>query len=244
MNPMTEAEITDLKQTSNWLLRERTQKNQKEFQLDACPQFAWHPWRGELVFANGGVPKVVARVQVVGSLGQKGNVWTWAWARPDLPAAVRQDMLKVRQFGEERGVHFLIQPKWPATEADGAQMMAIACKVLDAKGGIKCPGPEGTVFLVFTDLRSVSDRRRVFGAQTCSHVLEEGRPILLVSREKDGEVLAVCGGEDDTPETTKSLPLDKLLGLDGSLADLADMPDGWVALRESPDQDWVRSKSE
>ena len=51
-------------------------------------------------------------------------------------------------------------------------------------------------------------------------------------------------GEDDSPETTKSLPLDKLLGLDGSLADLADMPDGWVALRESPDQDWVRSKSE
>jgi hypothetical protein len=57
-------------------------------------------------------------------------------------------------------------------------------------------------------------------------------------------VLAVCGGEDDTPETMKDLTLDRLLGLDDGLTSLADLPDGWVALRESTDQDWARSKPE
>jgi hypothetical protein len=244
MNAMSQQEVTDLKQSSNWILKERMERARKEFGLDAAPQFAWHPWRGELVFSNQGAPKVVARIQVVGSLGVKGNVWTWGWARPDLLPSIRQGALRVRQYGEEHGVPFLIQPKWPAVEADGTQMMAIACKLLDAQGGVKCPGPEGTTFLVFTELRSAVDRKRVFGARACAHVLEQGRPILLLSRETDGEVLAVCGGEDDTPESTRSIPLDRLLNLDGSLADLADMPDGWAAFREAPDQEWARSKAD
>ena len=65
-----------------------------------------------------------------------------------------------------------------------------------------------------------------------------------MSRELDGEVLAVCGGENDSAATTRVLPLDRLLDLDTTLSQLADMPDGWVALRESADSDWVRSKAE
>lgn len=244
MEPMSEKELLDLRQSSNWSMRERMDRNQKEFQLDAYPNFAWDAWRGELVFSRGGVPGVVARIQVVGTLAAKPGIWTWAWAKPELLAPVRQAVLQVRAFGEERSILSLIQAKWSATEADAWQMTAITRKLVDAKGAFKCPGGEGATFMVFTDVRSVSDRKRVFGAQTCSHVLEEDRPILLVSREADGEVLAVCGQEDDSAETARSLPLDRLLSLDGSLADLADLPDGWLALRASPDQDWLRSKSE
>jgi hypothetical protein len=242
MEPMSEKELLELRQSSNWHMRALMERNEKELQIAAYPNFAWDAWRGELVFSRGGVPGVVARIQVVGSLSAKA--WTWAWAKPELLPPVRQGVLQVRKFGEERSILSLIQPKWAATEADAWQMTAVTCKLLDAKGAFKCPGAEAATFMVFTDLRSVSDRKRVFGAQTCSHVLEEDRPILLVSRELDGEVLAVCGQEDDSAATSRSLPLDRLLGLDGSLADLADLPDGWVALRDSPEQDWVRSKSE
>lgn len=244
MNPMSEKELLELRQSSNWFMRSLMDKNQKEFRLDAYPQFGWDAWRGELVFSSGGVPRVVARIQVAGVLASKAKTWTWAWAKPDLLAPVRQAALQVRRFGEERAVLSLIQPRWAATEADAWQMTAITCKLVDGKGAFKCPGPEATTFLVFTELRNVSDRKRVFGAQTCSHVLEEDRPILLVSREADGEVLAVCGGEDDSAATARSLPLDRLLAFDAGLAELADLPDGWVALRESPDQAWVRSKSD
>lgn len=244
MNPMSDQEIQEFRQSSNWTMRERMDRVQKEFRLDAYKQFAWDPWRGEIVFANGGVPGVVARIQVAGVLaGKKNPVWTWAWAKPDLLAPVKQAALRVRQFGEERGILSLIQAKWPAQEADAWQMTAVTCRLVDAAGAFKCPGADASTFLVLTDIRGVTDRKRVFGAQTCSHVLDEGRPILLLSREADGEVLALCGGEDDSPAAFRALPLDKLLGLDSSLLDLADMPDGWAAVRESDFQDWARSPS-
>lgn len=242
MNPMSDAEILEFRQSSNWTMRERMDKVQKEHKLDSYKQFAWDAWRGELVFSNAGAPGVVARIQVVGTLSAgKNPVWTWAWAKPELLAPVRRAVLDVRKFGEERGILALIQAKWPAQESDAWSMTAVACRIADAAGAFKAPGPESSVFFVFTDIRSAGGRKRVFGAQTCSHVLEEGRPILLLSRESDGEVLALCGGEDDSPAGFRSLPLDKLLGLDPSLADLADMPDGWAAVRESETQDWVRS---
>lgn len=244
MNPMSEGEQLELRQSSNWEMRELMEKNRKEFGLDALPQFAWSPWRGELVWAVGGVPKVLARIQVAGILSARNRTWTWAWALQGLVDPVKQASLRVRELGEQRTVLWFSQPRWTATEQDAWQMTAITCKLSGGKGGFKCPTPEGAAFLVLTDLRSVSDRRRVFGAQACSHVLDDGRPILLVWRETEGDVLAFCGADDDTASSTRSLSLDQLLALDPSLDALADMPDGWGAFRESPDAEWVRSKSE
>ena len=241
MDPMPEAELRDLRQNSNWSMREQMERNQKEFQLDSFSRFDWDPWRGELVFSTAGVPKVAARVQVVGSLSAKFKTWLWAWANPNLLAPVRQSVLKVRKFGEERGILTLIESKWAAKEADAWQMTALSDRLIDAKGAFKCPSDDGFTFMVFTEIRAVSDRKRIFGAKTCSHVLDGNRPILLVSWEADGEVLAVCGGEDDSAATIRDLTLDQLRGLDPDLTQLAGMADGWVALRESPEHDWVRS---
>ncbi len=244
MNPMTESEVHEFRQDANWVMRTRNEEVEKEFHLRDFPHFAWHPWRGELVFSKGGLPGVVAQIQVAGSLAARGKTWTWSWANPALPACLQQVALRARQFGEERGVPTLIQPRWAATEADAWQMAAVACKLSEGRGAFKCPGPDATTFLVFTALRAVSDRKRVFGARTCAHVVGGDRPVLLVSRELDGEVLAVCGGEDDSAEAMHALTLDQLLGLDPSLLALADLPDGWVALRDSQEHDWARSQAE
>lgn len=241
---MSESEQHELRQSANWDLRQLMDRNEKELGLGRYPQFAWHPWRGELVWASHDVPKVVARVQVAGLWSDKNKSWTWGWALPSLLPPVREAVVRVREFGEQRTVLSLLQPKWAATEQDAWHMTAIACKLIEGKGAFKCPGPDGSTFLVFTDLRPVADRTRVFGASVCPHVLDEGRPILVLSREADGEVLAVCGGDDDAGAPMRSLTLDQLLGLDDTLAALADMSDGSVALRESPEQDWARSKSE
>lgn len=242
MEPMSEAESLELRQSSNWILQRQREQNEKDFALASFKRFDWHPWRGELVFSEGGIPRVVARIQVAGTWAAKAGTWTWAWANQALLPAVKQSVLRVRDFGEQRGVLALIQPRWAATESDAWQMTAIVGKMTDAKGAFKVPTADGAVFLVFSEIRKVGDRKRIFGARTCSHVLEEGRPILLVSREADGDVLAVCGGDDDTETTVRDLPLDTLLNLDSSLAELADLPDGWVALRESEDGPWTPSK--
>lgn len=244
MNPMSDKEVEDFLRQANWYMRGLMEQNQKDFKLDAYTRLDWHQWRGELVFSISGVPKVVARIQVVGTLSTKTNSWFWAWANSGLLDPVRTSARKAREFGIERGMLRLMQPRWAAKDKDAWEMTAATAKLTDAKGAFRCPAQDGTAYMVFTDIRAVSDRKRVFGARTCTHVLDDDRPILVVSREADGEVLAVCGGEDDTPATTKDIALDELLGLDAGLTSLADMPDGWVALRESTDQDWTRSKAD
>jgi len=244
MNPMSELEFQDFLRQSTWFMRGQMDENQKAFQLDSYRRFDWDQWRGELVFSSGGTPKVVARIQIVGSLSTKSNAWAWAWANPGYLASIRKAVLRAKEFGTERGVLRLIQAKWAAKESDAWEMTAVTAKLSEAKGAYRCPSQDGFTYMIFTDIRAVSDRKRVFGAQTCSHVLEEHQPILVVSRELDGEVLAVCGGENDSASTTRVLPLDRLLDLDPALAQLADLPDGWVALRESSDDDWIRSKAE
>jgi hypothetical protein len=244
MSAMSDKEVEDFIRQANWFMRGQVDQNQKEFKLDAFPRFDWNQWRGELVFSSGNVPKVVARIQVVGSLSTKANSWFWAWANSGIFEAVRKSARRTREFGIERGILRLMQPRWAAKDKDAWEMTAVTTRITDAKGAFRCPAPDGFTYMVFTDIRVVSDRQRLFGAKTCSHVLEEDRSILLVSRELDGEVLAVCGGEDDTPETTRDIPLDKLLDLDPTLIALADMPDGWAAMREASDQDWARSKAE
>ena len=92
MTPMSEKEFQDYLLQANWFMRARMDENKKEFQLDTFQRFDWSPWRGELIFSNGGVPKVVAKIQIVGSQSTKMSAWTWAWATPGLPAVVRQDL--------------------------------------------------------------------------------------------------------------------------------------------------------
>lgn len=245
MNPMSEQEFQDFVRQANWFMRGQMEENRKAYQLDTYPRFDWDQWRGELVFSSAGTPKVVARIQIVGTHSTKAGAWAWSWANPGgYLASIRQAVLRAKEFGAERGIIRLIQPKWAARESDAWEMTALTAKLAEAKGAFRCPTPDGFTYMIFTDIRSVSDRKRLFGASTCSHVLEENQPILLVSRERDGEVLAVCGGENDTAATARTLPLDRLLDLDPTLSLLADMPDGWVALRETADDDWVRSKAE
>jgi hypothetical protein len=243
MDPMTEQQFQDYLRQANWQMRAQIEQNKKDFQLDSYHRFDWDQWRGELVFSSGGTPKVVAKIQIVGTLSAKG-LWHWAWANPGYLASVRQAVLKMKQFGEERGITRLFTPKWGARETDAWEMTAMTCRLAEAKGAYKIAGQDSSTFVLFTDLRAVSDRKRIFGASGCTHVLTEERPILLVSREQTGDVLALCGGDDDSPEEMMEVTLAQLLDLDSTLNPLADMPDGWAAIRESTDEDWARSKSE
>jgi hypothetical protein len=244
MAAMSDKEVEDFLRQATWFMRAQMEQNQKDFELASYTRFDWHQWRGELVFSSGSVPKIVAKIQVVGNLSAKAKTWFWSWANSGILDPVRQSARRAREFGIEHGVLRLMQPRWAAQDKDAWEMTAATAKLTDAKGAFRCPGADGYTYMVFTDIRAVTDRKRVFGAKTCSHVLDEDRSILLVSREMDGEVLAVCGGDDDTPETMRDLPLDKLIEFDMALTELADMPDGWVAMRESSGDAWSRSKTE
>lgn len=66
-------------------------------------------------------------------------------------------MNRVRDFGVEHEISWLIEDKWTADEHDGWAMAAVAVAVLDAKGAYRCPTKSGYLFVIFTDIDFVAD---------------------------------------------------------------------------------------
>ena len=68
----------------------------------------------------------------------------------------------------------------------------------------------------------------------------EGAPILLVTHdEDDGGWQFLCGTTND-PADARVVGLGQMLRRDGTLGELADLPEGWRASRASADGPWGR----
>jgi hypothetical protein len=75
---------------------------------------------------------------------------------------------------------------------------------------------------------------------TTRRVLDEGHPILLVTHdEDDGAWQFLCGTTNDAAHG-RIVGLECIVDLDPSLIELADLPLGWRAWRESPGKAWIR----
>lgn len=75
---------------------------------------------------------------------------------------------------------------------------------------------------------------------TVRGIVEEGKPILMVSRdEEDGAWQCLTGDAFDMSDAML-VSLQSLVERDPSLRALADMPPGWMAWRESPAAAWSR----
>jgi hypothetical protein len=78
---------------------------------------------------------------------------------------------------------------------------------------------------------------------TTVNVLDRGDPILLVCHDADdGAWQFLCGRTND-PADGRVIGLDCALGMDPSLAELADLPQGWRAWREHRGRPWTRQPS-
>ena len=60
---------------------------------------------------------------------------------------------------------------------------------------------------------------------TCSHVLEEHRPIVYIYHDEDGCWQFLCG-EEHTEEDARVVSLAEILDIDSSVADFADLDFG------------------
>lgn len=74
---------------------------------------------------------------------------------------------------------------------------------------------------------------------TCSHVLEDNKPILYVSHdEEDGMWQFLCGEQHDESEA-RIVSLYSIFMQDNSIAELAEMPCGYFAERKNQDEKWI-----
>jgi hypothetical protein len=71
-------------------------------------------------------------------------------------------------------------------------------------------------------------------------VLEGAEPIVHVTHDSDDYSWQFIGSSDGTPENARIIALSEAVQLDPSVLALADLPVGWHAWRDSPDDPWVR----
>jgi hypothetical protein len=74
----------------------------------------------------------------------------------------------------------------------------------------------------------------------CSHVFENTRPVLFVSRA-DGDWQFLCGEEHDN-EVPNVVGFNHLLERDPTLAELLHLPDEWEAERAGASSPWRISR--
>ncbi|HVY99326.1 MAG TPA: hypothetical protein VHA35_07495 [Dongiaceae bacterium] len=130
-------------------LLEKNQRLETEFKIGHWPRYDFDIAKRTLTFSDRGAAKVVAEIQVVGSI--QGNDWLWAWANPSLPKASVADAARVRAFAREHGIASLLQEHATRddSEALGWELGAVMVRVTDALGAYRPPLRDGG-FLYFT----------------------------------------------------------------------------------------------
>jgi hypothetical protein len=159
---------------------------EQEFHISSWPRWDYEFERGTLTFSQDGVPKVFASIHVIGTTSISGATWMWGWANESLPPNVAKAVARVRAFGEAESIAELKEAELPDDEYLGWGMTAVAAKVLGAKGGYRCPGENGFVYVVYSSIgfaksepEAVLDPEKVecpdhgtgFAAYACEHLL-------------------------------------------------------------------------
>lgn len=77
-------------------------------------------------------------------------------------------------------------------------------------------------------------------AFTTTRVLRDGYPVLLVSHDDDGDWQFLCDTTNDTADGL-IVCLGCAYARDITIAEVADLPRGWQARRDSASSPWLRS---
>ena len=151
--PRSQVSLDTLTAEGSAYLDARQAEAMQTFKIGTYPRYDFSQETGEILFSDHGVPKVIAKFQVVGDVSGTSKTWLWSWAnssvRPELAAGARE----VRAYGARQGIAKLTQAQWPATLDDGWCMTAIAAKLLRAESAYRSPDKQGgAVYLILTDI--------------------------------------------------------------------------------------------
>ncbi|AMV38353.1 DUF6882 domain-containing protein [Planctomyces sp. SH-PL62] len=147
-------EFGELMDTSLEELRLKTQAHKEAWGFGGFDRWAMDIRQGDLIFKNEDGLTATCPAQAVGSYNSEDGSWMWAWANASLPEAFKQDVLKVKQYGEEHGIEFLVEPQLEIGEEKGAwELTALATKLGDAQGAYCCPLGGTSLFVTFGEVR-------------------------------------------------------------------------------------------
>ena len=133
-------------------LRLQNESHQRTWGLGKSERWDFAQDTGELVFT---FPDqiVVAPAQIIGSFNSQDRSWLWAWANPSIRDSVKQDSIKVREYGEQHRIQRLTTAGWQGEEADGWQMAALAGRLCGSNGAYRAPSGANFIFITFGTVR-------------------------------------------------------------------------------------------
>lgn len=140
---MVPSDFDSLSERSYEYLEAKQAASQKDFQIGTYERFDWDQEKMQLIWSDAGVPKVIAKIQFVGSISTKSNTWLWSWANPTVSTTLSETMTSVGDYGHTNGFIKLTDEKWAADEVDGWQMTAIAAYLLNAHGAYRSSKDDG-----------------------------------------------------------------------------------------------------
>src|SRR6185437_8162477 len=112
----------------------------EQFKIDYWPRWDYDLDSSTLVFSQNGQRKVIADIEVVGTV--HGTSWEWAWGNLNLPEPCRARIGAVREFGEEKQWAKLTTLFLESDDFLGWELTSIAAHILGAKGAYRCPDSE------------------------------------------------------------------------------------------------------
>ena len=77
------------------------------------------------------------------------------------------------------------------------------------------------------------------GVYSSRRVVEDREPIRLVVHEEDGDWQFLAGGER-RPDEIRYVHVSHVIEWEPAVRQLVDLPLGWIAWRERPEDDWIR----
>ena len=134
------------------LMQSRNRAFMEKFAL--CDQpFRWDLEAAQIAFIAAECA-VVADLCMVGSISVCEKTFLWAWANETIPSGAQEGLLDVRAFGATHDLDLLVTAEWPATRAEGLEMLAVAGRVLDADGAFVDSAGDLTMFFVLHRFRT------------------------------------------------------------------------------------------
>jgi hypothetical protein len=136
--------------------RAKQQRLSETYDLASWQRYDYDANAGTLAFSDKERPRVLADIQVLGTIGDQD--WLWGWANETWPALSTDGLQALRDFGAEHGIEELTTEYLESDDLAGLGWMlaAIAARVLDAEGAYRAPSGTGAVYLLIRSIKSVS----------------------------------------------------------------------------------------
>ncbi len=122
------------------LMATRTRELLDRRGIPPSASYRWDLETATLVIGGVALPLVTVGTVV-------NDSFLWAWANAAIPAAAKLGIERVRQFGIEHDLGLLIEPCAPGGLAQAKECLALAARILDARGCFIGPTNDG--FIVF-----------------------------------------------------------------------------------------------